>query len=397
MNYQIFFSLIKNLIHTNAFILNKESAIDFEQKYCFNPSIQPLYVSDNLIDFNNHLEKDYIYSSRDRLGTCIITLLLDDSVLVVGPFLRREINDDKIKSSLIDSSLPASYFTSIKQYLSTFPIISITRVYTAINALVRSFFPNKKDMLLYRMENYVEKQKPIKIVYQENIDFEAIYKRYELENQFLRYIEIGDTDQVINAFNRMNIEGINEKKYVNAIQQDPSIGINIIRTLARKAAENGGASPIDINEITQRFVQKTTSSQDLVEIKNDIETMILELTESVKESKQKKKGLSPIISKIADYIRLNYSQELNATVLGNYANMTYANLSRLFKKEMGITIGKYISSMRCMEAGLLLRKSHYSIQEIAAYVGYLDNNYFAKVFKKETGYLPSEYRKTNKE
>ena len=394
MNYQIFFSLIKNLIHTNAFILNKESAIDFEQKYCFNPSIQPLYVSDNLIDFNNHLEKDYIYSSRDRLGTCIITLLLDDSVLVVGPFLRREINDDKIESSLIDSSLPASYFASIKQYLSTFPIISITRVYTAINALVRSFFPNKKDMLLYRMENYVEKQKPIKIVYQENIDFEAIYKRYELENQFLRYIEIGDTDQVINAFNRMNIEGINEKKYVNAIQQDPSIGINIIRTLARKAAENGGASPIDINEITQRFVQKTTSSQDLVEIKNDIETMILELTESVKESKQKKKGLSPIISKIADYIRLNYSQELNATVLGNYANMTYANLSRLFKKEMGITIGKYISSMRCMEAGLLLRKSHYSIQEIAAYVGYLDNNYFAKVFKKETGYLPSEYRKT---
>lgn len=397
MNYQIFFSLIKNLIHTNAFILNKESAIDFEQKYCFNPSIQPLYVSDNLIDFNNHLEKDYIYSSRDRLGTCIVTLLLDDSVLVVGPFLRREINDDKIESSLIDSSLPASYFASIKQYLSTFPIISITRVYTAINALVRSFFPNKKDMLLYRMENYVEKQKPIKIVYQENIDFEAIYKRYELENQFLRYIEIGDTDQVINAFNRMNIEGINEKKYVNAIQQDPSIGINIIRTLARKAAENGGASPIDINEITQRFVQKTTSSQDLVEIKNDIETMILELTESVKESKQKKKGLSPIISKIADYIRLNYSQELNATVLGNYANMTYANLSRLFKKEMGITIGKYISSMRCMEAGLLLRKSHYSIQEIAAYVGYLDNNYFAKVFKKETGYLPSEYRKTNKE
>ena len=366
MNYQLFFSLIKNLIHTNAFILNKESAIDFEQKYCFNPSIQPLYVSDNLIDFTNYLEEDYIYSSRDRLGTCIITLLLDDSILVVGPFLRREINDDKIESFLIDSSLPASYFTSIKQYLSTFPIISITRVYTVINALVRSFFPSKKEMLLYRMENYVEKQKPIKIVYQENIDFEAIYKRYELENQFLRYIEIGDTDQVINAFNRMNIEGINEKKYVNAIQQDPSIGINIIRTLARKAAENGGASPIDINEITQRFVQKTTSSQDLVKIKNDIETMILELTESVKKSKQNKKGLSPTISKIADYIRLNYSQELTATVLGNYANMTYANLSRLFKKEMGITIGKYISSLRCMEAGRLLRESHYSIQEIAA-------------------------------
>ena len=65
MNYQIFFSLIKNLIHTNAFILNKESAIDFEQKYCFNPGIQPLYVSDNLIDFTKYLAEDYIYYSRD--------------------------------------------------------------------------------------------------------------------------------------------------------------------------------------------------------------------------------------------------------------------------------------------------------------------------------------------
>ena len=71
MNYQIFFSLIKNLIHTNAFILNKESAIDFEQKYCFNHGIQPLYVSDNLLDFSNHLEEDYIYSSRDRLVSSI--------------------------------------------------------------------------------------------------------------------------------------------------------------------------------------------------------------------------------------------------------------------------------------------------------------------------------------
>lgn len=397
MDFNIFFAIIKNLIHTNVFLLNRESAIDFEQKYCFNKNIQPLYIADNLLDFAAHLDDDFIYSNRDSLGTCILIFSLDNSNLVIGPFLRKEINDEKIIATLIDASLSSSYFSITKQYLSNFPIISITRVFTLIDALIKSFYPNKKEISLYRMENYIEKQKPLKIAYQESINFEAIYKRYELENQFLRKIEIGDVEHVINAFNRMNIEGIKEKKYINAIQQDSSIGINIIRTLARKAAENGGASPVEINEITQRFIQKVTSTQDLQEIKNDIESMILELTEAVKKSKQSKKGLSSTIAKISDYIRLNYSQELNSNVLAGYANMTYESLSRLFKKEMGVTIGKYIASMRCMEAEILLKKSRYSIQEIAAYVGYLDNNYFTKVFKKETGYPPSEYREKYKE
>ena len=57
-----------------------------------------------------------------------------------------------------------------------------------------------------------------------------------------------------------------------------------------------------------------------------------------------------------------------------------------------MTITEYLANLRCTEASRLLKESAYPIEEIAAYVGYLDNNYFVKVLKKKYGLTPSEYR-----
>ena len=43
----------------------------------------------------------------------------------------------------------------------------------------------------------------------------------------------------------------------------------------------------------------------------------------------------------------------------------------------------------------MLTGSDASVQQISAYVGYLDNNYFVKVFKKQYGMTPTEYRAKN--
>jgi YesN/AraC family two-component response regulator len=56
-------------------------------------------------------------------------------------------------------------------------------------------------------------------------------------------------------------------------------------------------------------------------------------------------------------------------------------------------IHKYINSLRIQAAIKLLNTSFISIQDIAAHVGIDDCNYFTKVFKKEVGLTPSEYRK----
>lgn len=68
-------------------------------------------------------------------------------------------------------------------------------------------------------------------------------------------------------------------------------------------------------------------------------------------------------------------------------------LSKKFKKETGLTFGSYIAKKRCEKAALLLKETALQVQEISNYVGYPDNNYFIKVFKKMYNMTPSEYRK----
>ena len=58
-----------------------------------------------------------------------------------------------------------------------------------------------------------------------------------------------------------------------------------------------------------------------------------------------------------------------------------------------MTPKQYIVSLRMTNAQLLLESSSYTIQEIADIVGYGDALYFGRLFKREMGMTPSQYRK----
>ena len=58
-----------------------------------------------------------------------------------------------------------------------------------------------------------------------------------------------------------------------------------------------------------------------------------------------------------------------------------------------MTPKQYIVSLRMTNAQMLLESSSYTIQEIADFVGYGDALYFGRLFKREMGMTPSQYRK----
>lgn len=69
------------------------------------------------------------------------------------------------------------------------------------------------------------------------------------------------------------------------------------------------------------------------------------------------------------------------------------HLNRLLKEECGLTLGQLIAEHRLDQARRGLEKSDREIQEVAASVGILDRNYFARWFRKQTGLTPSAWRK----
>ena len=64
----------------------------------------------------------------------------------------------------------------------------------------------------------------------------------------------------------------------------------------------------------------------------------------------------------------------------------------MFKKEVGRSIVDYALDRRIDEAKRLLLEGTMPLQQIAEYVGFTDYNYFSRVFKKRSGYSPTDYR-----
>ena len=80
--------------------------------------------------------------------------------------------------------------------------------------------------------------------------------------------------------------------------------------------------------------------------------------------------------------------------LDDIANHVYLNpsyLSRFFKNNTGVTLTDYLIETRMKKAISLLKTKKYKINEISKMCGYQNFKYFAKVFKKFSGYTPTEY------
>lgn len=103
---------------------------------------------------------------------------------------------------------------------------------------------------------------------------------------------------------------------------------------------------------------------------------------------------NPVLS-ILNYIHNNYSDpNLCLDQISVKTFLTPSYICVIFKDYTLTTVNKYISKYRIEKAKLLLMNPNLNISEIAEKVGYNDGNYFCKIFRKETSYTPSEYRRT---
>ena len=101
---------------------------------------------------------------------------------------------------------------------------------------------------------------------------------------------------------------------------------------------------------------------------------------------------SPPVRRAISYLELHISQNITLPALAKASKVSRSYLSRLFTAETGETVSHFISRTRCEKAAALLRTTDLPIQDISAHVGYLDNNYFVKVFRSYYGVTPTAYR-----
>lgn len=97
------------------------------------------------------------------------------------------------------------------------------------------------------------------------------------------------------------------------------------------------------------------------------------------------------ISGVMEYIQSHLNEELPMENIAKQVHLNCDYLNRLFKKEMGIPLSRYVIQQKIERAKWLLTHTDWKVGDIAASVGYYNYSSFYRIFMKTVGVSPQEY------
>lgn len=102
------------------------------------------------------------------------------------------------------------------------------------------------------------------------------------------------------------------------------------------------------------------------------------------------------IEEARQYIDGHFNEQISIELLAEKADLSPKYFSALFKKECGISVSDYMTRLRVNEAKRMLVSGDETVRQIAAQIGYSDEFYLSRKFKKTVGMAPSTYRQKRK-
>ena len=102
---------------------------------------------------------------------------------------------------------------------------------------------------------------------------------------------------------------------------------------------------------------------------------------------------SKVINKAKNFLKKHYAEQIRLADLAEYMHISESHLSRIFKKNIGMSFTQYMISIRIEAAISLMNNTNLKVYEIAEKVGYQNVEHFSRIFKNITGKSPKEYMK----
>ena len=99
---------------------------------------------------------------------------------------------------------------------------------------------------------------------------------------------------------------------------------------------------------------------------------------------------------VTEFIDGHYAEELTIERLAAMVNTSPANFRRLSTLTIGTSPGRYLTAIRLNAVRRLLETTDKLVSEIAAETGFWDQSHLTKIFKRERGVTPGEYRRRHR-
>lgn len=360
-----------------------------------------LYTDYNFTSIKEQWEEickdNHIYLIKDIFGVCYNLFRYHDEkrdsnrFIMIGPYLDVEaIDTSKMIKRL---SLEIYHKKVLNDYYNGVPFAP--NLDHIVSALIQSLSPNEKweiNHLELEMHSDIE-TKSLKIHDYNRLSSEMIEQRYEKEDAFLLAITQGDITKATLLMGEMSNLRY-EAKTKDSLREAKN-RVTTLNVLCRKAVQKARVHPAHIDDVSATIGARIEASRDQAELKKVYFDLIEKYCLLVQ--KYSLRGYSSIIENVINYIDFNFHNRISLNILAEKFSVNASYLSTQFKKEVGKTITEYITATRITHAQILLETTRLLIQEVGEKVGFIDENYFSKIFKKYNQMSPKAYRqKQNK-
>ena len=224
------------------------------------------------------------------------------------------------------------------------------------------------------------------------VSMKIMERRYAFENEMIRAVTLGHVHMENRLFSTF-VGNPFEKRLPDLLRNAKNYCI-IMNTLLRKAAEQGGVHPLQLDRVSSDFAAKIENMPSLSENANLMCNMFRTYCRLVRDHSLRQ--FSAVVKQTILMIDTDLSADLAPHRLAASQGISLGHLCSVFKKEMGKTLSEYIRERRIEYATYLLDTTDLQIQTVALHCGIMDVQYFSKLFKRERGISPTEHRLLHK-
>jgi AraC-like DNA-binding protein len=211
----------------------------------------------------------------------------------------------------------------------------------------------------------------------------------EKERELLHAISGGDKQESQRLLNE--ILGF---IFFSSGQDAPIIKARVLElvVLLSRAALEGGADMEQIFGLNFTYLNQVNKMRSVDDIAHWLSKIMVRFTDLVFTLKDVKHAV--VMKKALKYINAHYTEEITLDDVASSVFLSSTYFSKLFSEEMGCRFTAYLNKVRIEKSKLLLKSTNIALVDIAGLVGYEDQSYFTKVFKRVSGVSPGKYRES---
>ena len=354
---------------------------------------------------------DQVFSIKENVGYYMTKNLhtfgvvrKDDYRYIIGPSLEIQEDEKSLKIMAFDLGIEKNQtmdFINAVKSITRMPLPSLLEVLLAVNFFLNGEMKELHELTLSdsiqeELKHILEKETKGKEIdrvsqsqYEESPPNQEEHNTYAQEQEIMMLIRKGETEKLKDWISSapairggtIAVDGLRQVKNMFVVSV----------TLASRAAIQGGVDPVTALSVSDGFIKRCELLYSVEKITNLQYLMVLEYAGMVRRVRQKD-YTSPLVMKVANYVVAHITEPLTTEQISDALYLSRPYLSSRFHKEAGRTLYSFIMDEKIEEAKRLILYSGRSISSISQYLGFSSLGHFSSLFKKNTGYSPTEFR-----